>query len=122
MIAIEESLSAAPLLSRLHNAQQEGKLVKGPHQVWKEACRKNASMLIVENSYACHVHHVDMENICIAHDSIDDVDLNRKNLLDNIIGNVLQAGGSVRYVDDGVLREYRGIALLLNHPPLSSVY
>lgn len=98
------------LLQKLNAAIGAKKLVKGIKDVWKSASRKNARLLMVEKNYEV-----------LAQQGPDQQDFSNSNsfyikdTVDDIIEKVLENGGDVEFVDDGLLKRYDHIALILNY-------
>ena len=90
----------------------DGKLVYGMKGVWEAATHKNCHLLIVEKDFMYPAHQG-------AHpDQIykEDLTLNNpfyiKDAVDDVMEKVLEAGGDVEFVDNGVLKDYNHIALI----------
>jgi hypothetical protein len=89
-----------------------GKLTSGIDAVWKDVTNKNGRLLIVEKNYmsparysipedALYVGPPEAENRFFIKDAVDD-----------IIEKVLENGGDVEFVDEGILTKHAGIALI----------
>ncbi|HTS44837.1 MAG TPA: hypothetical protein VMH01_10600 [Puia sp.] len=99
-------------LLQIEKAMSDGKLVYGIKDVWEAATHKNCHLLIVEKDFIYAAHQG-------AHpDEIykEDLNLNNpfyiKDAVDDVMEKVLEAGGDVEFVDNGVLKDYNHIALI----------
>lgn len=88
------------LLNRLDHALSAGKLAVGMHAVYKEASCKNGQLLVIERNCTSPLR------------ALGDRPFYIKDAIDGIIEKVLENGGDVEFVDEGVLMSYRKIALI----------
>jgi hypothetical protein len=80
--------------------------------VWKAASEKKGRLLVIEKNYVCPARQGDQrENIYISSDLVNN-DFHIKDAVDDTIEMVLQSGGDVEFVDEGVLSDYQKIALM----------
>jgi len=88
-------------------AADSGKLVRGIRDVWKQAKRRNARLLVVEDNFS---------PVAILHPSKGERAYSRysvvKNTVDDIIEEVLEAGGDVEIMESGSLSNYDHILLI----------
>ncbi|MFM9911665.1 MAG: hypothetical protein ACKVOW_20255 [Chitinophagaceae bacterium] len=100
------------LVNKLEEAAGKLKLVTGIKDVWKEAMNHKGRLLVVEKNYMYAAQHSESKN------SIDSVtkSYNRfsyiKDAVDDIIEKVLENGGDIEFVDEGVLENYNHTALI----------
>ncbi|MBS1523543.1 MAG: hypothetical protein JST50_21250 [Bacteroidetes bacterium] len=88
------------ILNELKNADDDGKLIFGLKDVWVLVNDKNARLLVVEKSYRQMLSSNIQRPFYV------------KDAVDKIIEKVLQHGGDIEFVDDGLLKQYKHIALL----------
>lgn len=100
------------LLNRMEEAANKKKLCVGIKEVWRDAVRKKGQLLIVEKNYMYPAQHSDTE------DRIEGIEelYNRfsyiKDAVDDVMEKVLEFGGDVEFVDEGVLDAYEHIVLI----------
>lgn len=87
------------LLQRLQKAKKGGHLSFGFREVWKAATHRRGQLLVVEEDG----------------DYPSPLNAQATNLINDAIEKVLDDGGEVEFVAPGVLKEYRGIALIEQH-------
>jgi hypothetical protein len=100
------------LLLQLEQAKGDKKLEYGIRQVWKAATQKNCHLLLVEKNFIYPAHQgPEPESI-----SREDFSLNNpfyiKDAVDDVMEKVLEAGGDIEFVRDGILNQYGHIALI----------
>jgi hypothetical protein len=101
------------LLNHLEEAAGKRKLAAGMQDVWKEAMNHKGRLLVVEKNYMYAAEHgSDADVITKAIEPIHNFSY-IKDAVDDVIEKVLQNGGDVEFVDEGVLKEYQQIALIL---------
>lgn len=100
------------LLRQLEAAAGEKKLVTGIMDVWREAVGKKGRLLVVEKNYMYPAVHGEKEELIEAATE----PFNRYSLIrdavDDIMEKVIGHGGDVEFVEEGVLKEHRKIALI----------
>lgn len=100
------------LLNHLEEAASKKKLAAGMKEVWKEAMHNKGRLLVVEKNYMYAAQHGAAEDIIYKlsepHSSFSYI----KDAVDDVIEKVLQNGGDVEFVDEGVLQNYHRIALI----------
>jgi hypothetical protein len=100
------------LLNQLDEAAAKKKLVYGIKQVWREAMAHKGSLLVVEKNYMFATQHTTNEN------KIDQLSqpYNKfsyiKDAVDDAMEKVLEAGGDVEFVEEGLLKQYEHIAFI----------
>lgn len=100
------------VLGKLEAAVNSNTLSAGVHNVWRDAQHKNGRLLVVEKNYMyAAVKDADMEDM-IQPGEEDSTPFYIKDAVDDIIEKVLQYGGDVEFVDEGLLAPYQQIALI----------
>ncbi len=99
------------LLLQLEASNSMGRLSVGMKEVWKSASRKTGKLLIVEKNYQVPATLGDEpEKILTLETSTPPFYI--KDAVDDVIQKVLENGGDVEFVDEGVLLNYNQIALI----------
>jgi hypothetical protein len=100
------------LLQEMEKAISSNKFVSGIQEVWSAATHKNGKLLIVEKDFNCPAY-------LAAHlDKIQPEDENErkpfyiKDAVDDVMEKVLESGGDVEFVDNGVLVAHDHIGLI----------
>ncbi len=88
------------------------KLAVGVHDVWKEVNHQKGRLLVVEKNYTYAGRRSEDGQDIFNRDEINDTPFYIKDAVDDIIEKVLQSGGDVEFVDAGLLKEYKQIALI----------
>jgi hypothetical protein len=86
------------LLHQLDAAMSARKLVVGIDNVWTAACSQKGRLLVVEKNYV-HARRKPEGG--------------KKDAVDDIIENVLRHGGDVEFVDEGMMKDYQRIAMIV---------
>jgi hypothetical protein len=99
------------LLQKMEVATDKKRLVSGFQQIWKASVNSRGKLLIIEKSYFSamgnnealrKISNLQWHNqYSYTHDALDD-----------IIEKIIQDGGDVQFVDDGILQDYDGIVLI----------
>lgn len=101
------------LLNQLEDAASQRKLAVGMKEVWKEAMARKGSLLVVEKNYmypAQHSSHADLiHEVKAPYNKFSYI----KDAVDDVMEKVLENGGNVEFVDEGVLKDYHHVALVL---------
>jgi hypothetical protein len=101
------------VVQKLEVAVNENKLSAGVHNVWRDAQHKNGRLLVVEKNYMyAAVKDAGMEDMIQPHEESDTAPFYIKDAVDDIIEKVLENGGDVEFVDEGLLTPYQQIALI----------
>jgi flagellin-specific chaperone FliS len=100
------------LLNQLELAQGDDKLVSGITKVWEEAMHKRGRILVVEKNYMVPARKLNNHILDVDDPQVDEGSY-IKDAVDDIIEKVLEMGGDVEFVEDGLLEEYDRIALIL---------
>jgi hypothetical protein len=100
------------LRGQIELAAGAGKLSSGIKEVWKQASHNNGRLLIVEKNYmyaAQHGHADDLiDEAAEPYNKFSHI----KDAVDDVIEKVLEHGGDVEFVDEGVLNDLEHIALI----------
>lgn len=97
------------LMNEIVDADGRKQLASGIHDVWMAASSRKGRILVVETNYSYPIHNGD-GNKLIA--STDSKETRMKDAVDEVIEKVLESGGSIRFVDKGLLKDFRHIALI----------
>lgn len=100
------------LLNQLEEAAGKKKLAVGMKEVWQEANHRKGRLLLVEKNYMYAAEHgSEKDNI---HETVESY--NRfsyiKDAVDDVMEKVLENGGDIEFVDEGILQNYDHIALV----------
>jgi len=99
------------LLQQLESAMNGKKLAIGIQDAWTSAAHKNSRLLVVEKDFVYPGQIVNAETI-----SPRDANANNpfyvKDAVDDVMEKVLQNGGDVEFVENGILKDYDRIALI----------
>ncbi|MBK7434336.1 MAG: hypothetical protein IPI66_10795 [Chitinophagaceae bacterium] len=100
------------LLKQLDDAASHKKLATGMVDVWREAMAGKGRLLVVEKNYMYAASHGESPEIIEPMtESITPFSCIR-DAVDDVLEKVLEGGGDVEFVNEGVLDEYRKIALV----------
>ena len=108
-VADWKMVKQADILGRLTAAGVAGKLVTGINHCRKEACRKKGALLVVEKNYVCATR-LNLPPFYL------------RDEVDEVIEQVLQSGGDVEFVEEGVLDPHNKIALIMSVQSFQSIY
>jgi hypothetical protein len=100
------------LLHQVDAAMGARRLTMGIRNVWIEAARQKGRLLVVEKNYVCVCRKSGDGEAIFNKDEINDTAFYIKDAVDDIIEKVLQSGGDVEFVDEGILKDYEQIALI----------
>ncbi len=100
------------LLNKLDEATGKKKLAKGIQEVWREAIRHKGSLLVVEKNYMYAAQQGSSEHIINKLTEPYNRFSYIKDAVDDIIEKVLQDGGDVEFVEEGLLEKYDHIAFI----------
>ena len=97
---------------QLEKAADAGKLATGMHNVWKLASQKRGRLLVVEKNFMYAAQHgSDDETIYQAIEPYNKFSF-IKDAVDDAIEKVLEHGGDVEFVEEGMLADQGHIALV----------
>ncbi len=100
------------ILHQIARAKDTGKLAFGITEVWKEATHKKGQFLAVEKNYMCAAAQGSDEDIIYEKPDPYSNSFYIKDAVDDVIEKVLENGGDVEFVDEGMLKEFNHIALI----------
>lgn len=100
------------LLHQLDVAAREKKVSTGIQEVWKDVTYKKGRLLVVEKNFKHAAQQGDKEEIIYRKDESVDIPFYIKDAVDDVIEKMLENGGDVEFVGDGVLDAYGHIALI----------
>ena len=100
------------LLLQLDAAMSAKKLIAGIEDVWREASRKNGRLLVVEKNYVYPAQQSEWADTIHPKEESMHSNVFIKDAVDDIIEKVLEGGGDVEFVDQGILKDYKRIALI----------
>jgi hypothetical protein len=100
------------ILHQVDAALGARKLAAGIHGVWKEAFQKKGRLLVVEKNYTCACRKTADGREIFDKNETNDNPFYIKDAVDDIIEKVLESGGDVEFVDEGMLKDYQQIALI----------
>jgi hypothetical protein len=100
------------LLQRMESAAGAGKLSLGIQDVWREASHKKGCLLIVEKNFVCAAEHGKTEDTIYEAGGSYNKFSYIQDAVDDVIEKVLEYGGDVEFVDEGMLGDYQHIALI----------
>jgi hypothetical protein len=112
-VADWKSVLQIDLLHRMEEAAGMKKLVYGMETVWKEAMQKRGKLLIVEKNYMFPALRTSQSSIEAKNDQNAEHGKYIKDAVDDVIEKVLENGGDVEFVDEGILKDFDHIALVL---------
>lgn len=100
------------LLNRIDEAAGKKKLAVGMKAVWHDVAHKKGQLLIVEKNYMFPAQHSSTDDVI---EKLEEP-YNRfsyiKDAVDDAIERVLDNGGDVEFVDEGLLKDYESIVLI----------
>lgn len=100
------------LMQQIEQSMNENKLSFGTEDVWTAASNKNGRLLIVEKDFMFPAHYGTNANRIYAEDSSMQHPFYIKDAVDDVMEKILQNGGDVEFVENGVLKNYGKIALI----------
>lgn len=100
------------IMNLLEQAMSKRKLAIGINDVWHEATHKKGKLLIVEKNYMYAAEHAGSEDVIYKATEPYNKFSYIKDAVDDVIEKVLENGGDVEFVDEGVLGNYDHIALI----------
>lgn len=107
-----KKVKAKDLLNRIEEAAGKQKLAVGITTVWHDAKHKKGQLLVVEKNYMFAAQHSANEEFI---EKLEEP-YNRfsyiKDAVDDVIEHVLDNGGDVEFVDEGLLKDYEKIVLI----------
>ncbi len=99
------------LLHQLEKAMDAKKLAVGIEAVWHTAAHKNCRLMVVEKDYVYAARLGGGADIIIPSEGLNNA-FYIKDAVDDVMQKVLENGGDVEFVDNGVLQNYDQVALI----------
>jgi hypothetical protein len=112
-VADWKSILQADLLHRMESAAGMKKLVFGMENVWAEVMHTRGKLLIVEKNYMFPALRTSSSSIEPKNDQNTEHGNYIKDAVDDVIEKILENGGDVEFVEEGVLKDFDHIALIL---------
>lgn len=100
------------LLNKLEEASGKKQLATGINDVWREAMNHKGRLLLVEKNYMVAARHGSQEAVIYKEETFGNTSLYIKDAVDDVIEKVLENGGDVEFVEEGLLKAYQQIALV----------
>jgi len=101
------------LLNQLKEAAGKKKLAVGMKEVWREAMNHKGRLLVVEKNYMYAAEHGSSDEIIYKATAPYNKFSYIKDAVDDVIEKVLENGGDVEFVDEGLLSDHHHIVLIL---------
>jgi hypothetical protein len=104
------------LLKQIKGSIDNGKVALGIHGVWQAASKRNGRLLIVEKDFIyAALHGGGEERAILKAGSILNDPFYIKDAVDDVMEKVLEIGGDVELVDNGLLQDYGRIVLIKSY-------
>ncbi len=100
------------LFRKMENAAGAGKLFSGIQEVWRQASLKRGRLLIVEKNFVYVAEHGKTEDTIYEADGSYNRFSYIRDIVDDVIEKVLEYGGDIEFVEEGMLSDYQHIALI----------
>lgn len=100
------------VLKKLATAADNRKLAVGMRDVWREAMSLKGKLLVVEKNYMYAAQRASRDEIIYKVIEPYNKFSYIKDAVDDVIEKVLENGGDVEFVDEGVLKDFHHIALV----------
>ena len=107
-----KKVKTADLFHQIERAADEKKLSSGIRNVWKQATQHKGKLLIVERNYLCPARQGTREAVIYMPAAPYNKFSYIKDAVDDIIEKVLENGGDVEFVEDGMLADHHHICLI----------
>jgi hypothetical protein len=101
------------VLNKLDEAAGKQKLAIGMRDVWRDATAKKGRLLLVEKNFMYAAEHGSSDEIIYKATEPYNRFSYIKDAVDDVIEKVLENGGDVEFVDEGLLKHHHHIALIL---------
>ncbi len=111
-IADWKKVQQRDLLNQLEEAAGKRKLAIGIKHVWREAMSHKGRLLVVEKNYMYAAQHGAAEDIIYKAIEPYNKFSYIKDAVDDVMEKVLEGGGDVEFVEEGILKQYQHIALI----------
>lgn len=100
------------LLKQVDDAMNQKRLAVGMESVWKAASLKKGRLLIVEKNFVFPAYQSGSPGIIFKQEESSRNAFYIKDAVDDAIEKVLESGGDVEFVDEGMLDTYQHIVLI----------
>ena len=110
-----KKLKQQHLLNQVEKAKTQNKLTIGIQEALKAAMQNKGRLLVIEKNYVNPSQKSETYEPFYKIDSSGNNVFFIKDKVDDIIEKVFESGGDVEFVDDGILKNYRHIALIENY-------
>jgi len=100
------------VMNKLADAAGKNKLAAGIRDVWREAMSLKGRLLVVEKNYMYAAERGSSDEIIYKAIEPYNKFSYIKDAVDDVMEKVLENGGDVEFVDEGVLKDYHHIALV----------
>ncbi len=100
------------LMNQIEEAANQQKLAVGMADVWYEAMHHKGRLLVVEKNFMYAAEHSGREDVIYKAAEPYNKFSYIKDAVDDVIEKVLEHGGDVEFVDEGLLEQYDHIALI----------
>jgi Bacterial archaeo-eukaryotic release factor family 3 len=101
------------ILNQIEQAAGNKKLAVGMKEVWQEAMNHKGRLLVVEKNYMYAAEHGSREEVIYQAKEPYNKYSYIRDAVDDVIEKVLETGGDVEFVDEGLMADYNQIALVL---------
>jgi hypothetical protein len=101
------------VLNKLDEAAGKQKLVSGMRDVWREASARKGRLLVVEKSFMYAAERGSSDEIIYKAIEPYNKFSYIRDAVDDVMEKVLENGGDVEFVDEGLLKDRQHIALIL---------
>lgn len=108
-----KAVKQTTILNQLNDAADHKKLVVGIKDVWKEAMHGKGRLLVVEKNYMFPAQHDGSADSISATETSGQPFAGIRDAVDDVITKVLENGGDVEFVNEGALKDFQSIALIL---------
>lgn len=112
LISDWKKVKVKDLMNRIEEAASKRKMAVGIKEVWHDAIRKKGQLLIVEKNYMYPAQHSDQADRIEGAEELYNQFSYIKDAVDDVMEKVLEFGGDVEFVDEGVLESYGHIVLI----------
>lgn len=112
-IADWELVRQHDLLNQLSAAEEAGKLVSGMRNVWKEACSRKGKLLVVDRDFQLIARDETKVSRMFQPTRSEKANYYLRDEVEEVIEKVLEGGGDVEFVENGLLSAYEHISLIL---------
>lgn len=106
-----EKLMQKDILNQIEDAKNQKRLATGIHAVWHEASGQKGMLLVIEKGYMYPAMQDTNQEIYPPSEPYNKFSY-IKDAVDDVIEKVLESGGDVEFVDQGLLEGYERIVLV----------